>query len=164
VIALTGEGLPTYNITGRVITDDGLSLKGVKVSLSGSRNASTTTGTDGSYSFNGLDAGGKLDVPSAEEKQISEVHIFSTQDNLAAAAEQFDETLPFTEHGLQDFDVEYWTNDGWKPVPGGAVTVNERVWLKIAFPPLRTAKIRLVVKGVLDTLPPSPQTRPGPRA
>jgi hypothetical protein len=94
------------------------------------------------------DSVGRLDVTFAGEKVISEVHVFSTQDNLAAYAELF-EALPFTQHGLQDFDVEYWTGAGWRPVPEGAVTNNNRVWVKIAFPPLRTTRIRVVVRRVL---------------
>jgi hypothetical protein len=105
---------------------------------------------------------GWLDVSFTEEKKVSEVHVFSTEEESAALAEVI-EALPFTEHGLQDFDVRYWTDEGWKLVPGGAVTGNERVWVKLAFPPLRTARIRLVVRSVLDavTLPIEPG--PGPQ-
>lgn len=98
-----------------------------------------------------------LDVAFAEEKKISEVHVFNTGEGTAAIAQAV-EALPLTQRGLQDFGVEYLTDEGWKPVPGGTVTGNERVWVKIAFPPVRTAGIRLVVRSVLepDTISPGP--------
>lgn len=92
---------------------------------------------------------GWLEVAFAGEKTISEVHVFSTQDNLAAIAEQFDEALPFTQHALQDLDVEYWTGTDWQSVPGGTVRNNGRVWVKVAFPPLKTTKIKVVVRRAL---------------
>jgi hypothetical protein len=100
---------------------------------------------------------GWLDVAFTGEKKISEVHVFSTSEGTAGIAEVA-EALPFTQRGLQDFGVQYWTEEGWKPVPGGEVTGNERVWVKIAFPPVRTRGIRLVVRGVLepDTITPGP--------
>lgn len=103
---------------------------------------------------------GWLDVSFTEEKKISEIHVVSTEEGSAALAEVI-EALPFTEHGLQDFDVRYWTDEGWKLLPGGAVISNEKVWVKLAFPPLRTARIRLVVRSVLDAdiLPMEPDPR-----
>lgn len=33
----------------------------------------------------------------------------------------------------------------------GEVTGNERVWVKLAFPPVKTTGIRLVVRSVLES-------------
>ena len=92
---------------------------------------------------------GWLEITFAGQKTISEVDVFSVQDNLAAVAEQFDETVPFTQHGMQDLDIQYWTGTDWQSVPGGAVKDNNRVRVKIAFPPLRTTKIRVVIRRAL---------------
>jgi hypothetical protein len=35
-------------------------------------------------------------------------------------------------------------------VPGGSVTGNSKVWRKLSFAPLTTAKIRVVVNGASD--------------
>ncbi|HSU17724.1 carboxypeptidase regulatory-like domain-containing protein [Longimicrobium sp.] len=85
-----------------------------------------------------------LEVQFPAQATISEVSVFSVQDNQAAPAEPT-EAMTFTQYGVQDFQVQYWTGSAWVRVPGGAVTNNDRVWRRIAFPPLTTDRVRVVV-------------------
>jgi hypothetical protein len=57
--------------------------------------------------------------------------------------------MTFTQFGIQDFDVEFWTGSAWQLVPGGSVLNNDKVWRKISFSPVTTSKIRCVVKRAL---------------
>jgi protocatechuate 3,4-dioxygenase beta subunit len=51
-----------FAVSGRLTDDEGRALANVTVALGGSRSATTTTDTDGNYSFNGLAAGGDYTV------------------------------------------------------------------------------------------------------
>jgi Carboxypeptidase regulatory-like domain/Putative metal-binding motif len=51
------EARPLYSLSGQ-ITEDGIALPGVTVTMSGSTTATTQTAADGSYSFTMLEAGG----------------------------------------------------------------------------------------------------------
>lgn len=90
-----------------------------------------------------------LEIAFAGQRRITEINVFSVQDNINAPAEPT-ETMTFTLYGLQDFDVEFWTGTTWQVVPGGAVTGNNRVWRKFTFAPLMTTKIRVVVRKALE--------------
>lgn len=90
-----------------------------------------------------------LEIAFAGQHRITEINVFSVQDNINAPAEPT-ETMTFTLYGLQDFDVEFWTGTTWQVVPGGSVTGNNRVWRKFTFPPLATTRIRVVVKKALE--------------
>ena len=54
--------------------------------------------------------------------------------------------MTFTQFGVQDFDLEYWTGSMWQLVPGGSIVNNNKVWRKVTFPPLTTTKIRVLVE------------------
>lgn len=88
-----------------------------------------------------------LEVAFTAQKTISEVHVFSLQDNFDS--QDPTETMTFTQFGIQDFDVEFWTGSAWQLVPGGSVLNNDKVWRKISFSPVTTSKIRCVVKRAL---------------
>lgn len=77
---LSGEGLPTYNISGRV-TAGGLPLKGVLVTLSGSQSASRVTDDNGNYSFTVTAEGDYTVSPSEHYAFTPQVATF---DNLSA--------------------------------------------------------------------------------
>ncbi|HET7462475.1 MAG TPA: carboxypeptidase regulatory-like domain-containing protein [Longimicrobium sp.] len=89
-----------------------------------------------------------LEVAFVAAATISEVDVFSIQDNYASPAEPT-EAMTFTQYGVQDFEVQYWTGSAWVRIPGALVTGNDRVWRKVTFPPLTTTKIRLVVTRAL---------------
>jgi hypothetical protein len=61
IFNLTGEGAPTFKIEGTIKVGT-TPLAGVQVALTGAKNASVTTGTDGRYSFPGLDQGASYTV------------------------------------------------------------------------------------------------------
>ncbi|HEV3469226.1 MAG TPA: Ig-like domain-containing protein [Pyrinomonadaceae bacterium] len=90
----------------------------------------------------------RLEITFSGTKSISEVSVFTLQDNHPAPVEPT-EALTFTKFGVQDFDVEYWTGSTWQIVPGGMVTGNNKVWRKLTFPPLSTTKIRVSVKKAM---------------
>lgn len=59
-----GDGpTPTYNISGQV-TSNGTGLSGVTITLSGNRSDTTTTNSNGDYSFSGLSNGSYTVTPS----------------------------------------------------------------------------------------------------
>jgi len=59
--------------------------------------------------------------------------------------------MTFTQFGLQDFDVQFWTGSAWQTVPGGSVLNNNKVWRKITFPPVTTTKVRVMVNRALGS-------------
>jgi subtilisin family serine protease len=89
-----------------------------------------------------------LEVAFAGAKTVSEVHVFSVQDNYASPSEPF-EGLQFTKYGVKSFTVEYWDGVAWQALPGGTVTGNTSVWSKVTFAPVTATKIRVVVTSAL---------------
>ena len=81
-------------------------------------------------------------------KSISEIHIFTVQDNYSSPQAPT-ETLGFTKYGIVDFEVQYWDGTSWSAVPGGSVTGNNKVWRKFAFAPVTTSRIRILVLNAL---------------
>src|SRR6185503_14617743 len=82
-------------------------------------------------------------------KTVREIDVFSLQDNYANPIEPT-ETTTFGLYGLTGFDVQYWTGSAWTTVPGGSVSGNNKVWKKIAFAPLTTSKIRILINATVD--------------
>lgn len=56
----------------------------------------------------------------------------------------------FSKFGLTDFDLEYWTGAAWGPIPGGQVRGNNKVHVRARFSPIRTDRVRVVVRGALE--------------
>jgi hypothetical protein len=79
---------------------------------------------------------------------IGEVDVFSIQDNYSAPS---DPTLSmtFSQYGVRDFTVQYWTGSAWQTVPGGAVTGNAFVWRQFLFAPITTSRIRVNITNGL---------------
>jgi hypothetical protein len=90
-----------------------------------------------------------LEVDFNGPKTLSEVDVFSVQDNFQSPVEPTP-TMTFTLYGLRDFEVQYWTGSAWAPIPGGTVTNNNLVWRKITFIALSTSKIRVSVSATAD--------------
>jgi len=87
-----------------------------------------------------------LQVAFNGTKTIDEISIFAVRDD-------YDNTVPpdqnttTTQFSLIDFDVQYWTGTAWATVPGGAITGNNKAWVKLTFAPISTDKIRVVVNN-----------------
>jgi transposase len=99
-------------------------------------------GTSGSYPD-------WLEIDLNGTKAVSEVDVFSVQDNSQSPADPT-ESMTFSLYGLRNFEVQYWTGSAWAPVPGGTVTNNSLVWRKFTFAPLPTSKIRVFDTATAD--------------
>jgi hypothetical protein len=64
-----------------------------------------------------------LQVDFNGSKTISEIDVFSCQDNYANPSPPT-EAMTFSSYGLTAFDVQYWNGSSWVTVPGGSVTGN----------------------------------------
>jgi hypothetical protein len=89
-----------------------------------------------------------LQVNFAGARTISEVNVFTVQDNVFAPVEPTQE-LTFTKYGVTAFQLEYWTGSAWAPIPGASVTGNNKVWRKLTFAPLTTDRVRVLITGAL---------------
>ena len=90
-----------------------------------------------------------LQVDFEGDKTISEISVFSLQDNYASPAEPT-ETMTFSLYGLTGFELQYWNGTAWQTVPGASVTGNNLVWRKFTFAPLTTSKIRVLTNASAD--------------
>jgi hypothetical protein len=79
---------------------------------------------------------------------IGHVDIFTAQDNYTAPVEPTS-LLTFSQYGITDFQVQYWDGNTWLDVPAGKVSGNNFVWRRIAFQPINTSAIRVVVNSGL---------------
>jgi uncharacterized repeat protein (TIGR03803 family) len=86
-----------------------------------------------------------VEVAFAGAKTITEVDVFSVQDSYTNPVEP-SLTMAFSKYGLRDFTVQYWTGTAWQTVPAGVVSGNTLVWRKLAFTPITTTKIRVLVQ------------------
>jgi RHS repeat-associated protein len=89
-------------------------------------------------------------VDFAGSKMIDEIDVFSLHDNYTTENTPT-ETQTFTLYGLLAFDVQYWSGSSWVTIPGGSVTVNNKVWRKFTFSPITTSKIRVWINAVPDS-------------
>lgn len=84
-------------------------------------------------------------------QQLSEIDVYSLQDNYASPVEPTD-AMTFTQYGLTDFQVQ--TPDGiggWVDVPNGQVIANHMVKRRIIFQaPISTSQIRILVNNSDD--------------
>jgi hypothetical protein len=82
-------------------------------------------------------------------KTITEIDVFSVQDAYVSPG---DPTLgmTFNAYGLTDFQVQYWTGSAWATVPGGSITGNRQVWVRVSFPALTTSYIRVLITRTAD--------------
>ena len=88
-----------------------------------------------------------LRVDFNSSKTISEIDVFSVQDDYLSPAEPTS-TMTFTKYGLVDFDVQYWNGSSWITV--GTVNGNNLVWRKFTFPAVATSAIRVWVRNASD--------------
>jgi hypothetical protein len=90
-----------------------------------------------------------LEVDFNGTKSISEVDVFTVQDNFQTPADPTP-SMTFTLYGIRNFEVQYWTGTAWADVPGGAITNNNLVWRSFVFAPLSTTKVRVLVTAAAD--------------
>jgi hypothetical protein len=90
-----------------------------------------------------------LEVDFRQSKLIEEVGVFSLQDNYSSPSEPTP-TTTFTSFGLRAFEVQYWEDGEWRPIPGAAVATNNLVWRRFVFAPLSTSKIRVFITAALN--------------
>jgi hypothetical protein len=83
-----------------------------------------------------------LEVQFNAQHTIDEIDVFTVQDSYASPSEPT-LSMTFTEWGVRDFTVEYWTGSSWQPVPGGVVSGNTNVWRQFTFAPIITSRIRV---------------------
>jgi hypothetical protein len=86
----------------------------------------------------------EIDFPTA--KTISEVDVYSLQDNYSNPVQPTD-TQTFSLYGVTDFDLRYWNGTAWANVT--AIVGNTNVKRSITFAALTTSKIRIVVNNAL---------------
>ena len=72
-------------------------------------------------------------------KSITEIDVF-TRPGRVRNPQEPTETMTFSQYGLTDFDVQYWTGSAWATVPGGSIRANNKVWRKFTFPALSTSR------------------------
>ena len=90
-----------------------------------------------------------LQINFAGAKTISEVRVFSVQDNYTSPVEPTT-TQTFSLYGVTAFTVQYWDGAQWLTVQGGAITGNRNVWRTVTFPAVTTARIRVLVNASSD--------------
>ncbi|MEN3334929.1 MAG: hypothetical protein V7641_4294 [Blastocatellia bacterium] len=92
-----------------------------------------------------------LQVNFSSSKPVSEVDVYSIQDNYSSPSEP-DLTTQFNDYGVTDFQVQYWDGSSWQTVTGGSISGNRKVWRKVNFPTVTTDKIRIYITGTIDGL------------
>jgi len=90
-----------------------------------------------------------LEVDFASSQTISEVDVFTLQDNYTSPSDP-NPAMTFSLYGITDFQVQYWDGFNWTVLPGGSITGNTRVWRQITFAPVTTSRIRVLVTGALN--------------
>lgn len=82
-------------------------------------------------------------------KTINEIDVFTVQDSYQTPVEPTS-AMTFSQYGITDFTVQYWSGSAWTTVTGGAVTGNNKVWRQFTFTPITTDKIRVNVTAALN--------------
>jgi hypothetical protein len=94
-----------------------------------------------------------LTIDLGASQPLSEVDVYSLQDNYTSPVEPAD-GMTFTQYGLADFQVQMPDGvGGWVDVPGGHVTGNNLVKRRVIFAsPVTTDKLRIVVNATADAV------------
>jgi len=80
-------------------------------------------------------------------KTLNEIDVFTLQDNVQTLEPT--DTMTFNQYGITAFEAQYWDGATWITVPGGSVLGNNRVWRKLTFSSIQTARIRVLVNNSL---------------
>ena len=87
-----------------------------------------------------------LQVTFNGAKVIDEISVFAVMDDFNSTTPP-DMSTTTTQYSLIDFLVQYWDGANWVTVPGGAITGNNKAWVKILFAPVSTTAVRIVVNN-----------------
>jgi Subtilase family len=90
-----------------------------------------------------------LQVNFSESKTIDRLVVISVQDDYINPLEPTP-TMTFTNFGLRNFRVEYWTGAAWLAIPGASVSANNLVLRTFNFAAITTTAIRVVIMGAAD--------------
>src|SRR5688572_30184616 len=90
-----------------------------------------------------------VEIAFAGSKTIDEVAVFTVQNAWSAPSEPTP-AMTWSQWGVNDFTVQYWTGSAWQTVPDGVVTNNNLVWRSVTFPALTTARIRVLTQRAAD--------------
>ncbi|HEV3471038.1 MAG TPA: S8 family serine peptidase [Pyrinomonadaceae bacterium] len=85
-----------------------------------------------------------LEVRLGAARAISEVRVYTLQDNHQAGLEPTAQTTA-SENGIIDFDLQYWDGTSWVTVPGGAVRGNSLAVRGAVFEEVVTDRVRVLV-------------------
>jgi RHS repeat-associated protein len=91
-----------------------------------------------------------LEVDFNGSKSISEIDVFTVQDNWASPTEPT-ESMTFSAYGQTEYEVQYWNGSSFVRLSGGSITNNNKVWRKITFPAISTSKIRVWTTRSIDS-------------
>ena len=100
-------------------------------------------GNGGGWSALAMGPGSWLEVDFPTSQTISEIDIFSTQDQYTNPTTPTPTMLAMA-YGLVDFDLQYWDGSNFVLIPGGNIRGNTLVWCKVSFSPITTSKIRII--------------------
>jgi N-acetylneuraminic acid mutarotase len=89
-----------------------------------------------------------VEVRFGGARALTEVNVFTVQDNYASPAEPAAGML-FTQYGVTDFEVQYWDGTAWVAVPNATVAANNQVWRNFTFTAVTSDRIRVWVTGAL---------------
>jgi len=89
-----------------------------------------------------------LQADFAASRTVGEIDVFTLQDAYASPQEPTSATT-FSQYGITDFEVQYWTGTVWETVQGGSVTGNNKVWRSFTFTPVSTSRVRVLVVNAL---------------
>jgi hypothetical protein len=85
-----------------------------------------------------------LDVTFNGSKTISEIDLFSLQDNVQNPTDPTP-SMTFNNNGVRSFEAQYWNGSAWQTIPGATVAGNNLVWRQVPFAPITTSKIRIQI-------------------
>jgi hypothetical protein len=91
-----------------------------------------------------------VQIDFCSSQTINEIDLFTLQDNYDSPVPP-SMSMQFSQYGVTDFEVQYWTGSTWADVPGGNVTGNRNVWRQFTFANIITTKIRVLVNNTLTS-------------
>jgi hypothetical protein len=89
-----------------------------------------------------------VQIDFSTSKTINEIDLFTIQDNYTDPVTPT-LTMQFSQYGVTDFQVQYWTGSTWADVPSGNVTGNRNVWRQFTFANITTSTIRVLINNSL---------------
>jgi hypothetical protein len=89
-----------------------------------------------------------VQINFSSTQSINEIDVFTLQDNYSNPVTPT-LTTQFSQYGIIDFQIQYWTGSVWVDVPGGYVIGNRNVWRQFLFASVTTSAIRVQVNNAL---------------